>query len=87
MACETFLKIVSKCKKKFVLLQVGEAEPFISELLTNLSATIQDLEQHQIHMFYEAVGVMISAEHGKCSVDAKKLKWGLVVVQAWYLHL
>lgn len=67
MACETFLKIVSKCKKKFVLLQVGEAEPFISELLTGLTATIQDLEQHQIHMFYEAVGIMISAEH-----DAKK---------------
>jgi hypothetical protein len=65
MACETFLKIVSKCKKKFVLLQVGESEPFISELLTALAATIQDLEQHQIHMFYEAVGVMISAEHGE----------------------
>ena len=67
MACETFLKIVSKCKKKFVLLQVGENEPFISELLTGLTATIQDLEQHQIHMFYEAVGIMISAEH-----DSKK---------------
>jgi len=67
MACETFLKIVSKCKKKFVLLQVGESEPFISELLTNLTATIQDLEQHQIHMFYEAVGIMVSAEH-----DTKK---------------
>jgi exportin-1 len=67
MACETFLKIVSKCKKKFVLLQVGESEPFISELLTGLTATIQDLEQHQIHMFFEAVGIMISAEH-----DAKK---------------
>ena len=65
MACETFLKIVSKCKKKFVLLQVGESEPFISELLTGLTATIQDLEQHQIHMFYEAVGIMISAEHGE----------------------
>jgi exportin-1 len=63
MACETFLKIVSKCKKKFVLLQVGESEPFISELLTGLTATIQDLEQHQIHMFYEAVGIMIGAEH------------------------
>ena len=67
MACETFLKIVAKCKKKFVLLQVGETEPFISELLTGLTATIQDLEQHQIWMFYEAVGTMISAEH-----DAKK---------------
>lgn len=62
MACETFLKIVTKCKKKFVIVQVGEHEPFISELLRNLTATIQDLEQHQIHMFYEAVGIMIGAE-------------------------
>lgn len=134
MACETFLKIVSKCKRKFVIMQVGqsgqpartglqerdalgdqgachvghpalglslappllarppgppdpelaaagsastiavgipvrapqvgESEPFISELLTGLSATIQDLETHQIHMFYEAVGLMISADTG-----------------------
>lgn len=62
MACETFLKIVSKCKKKFVVQQVGETEPFISELLTGLTGTIQDLETHQIHMFYEAVGAMIAAE-------------------------
>jgi len=67
MACETFLKIVTKCKKKFIILQVGEQEPFISELLTNLTSIIQDLEQHQIHMFYEAVGIMISAE-----MDSKK---------------
>lgn len=140
MACETFLKIVSKCKRKFVVMQVGvpagavrigrgtpakpcppcaaspdcslpspllppntpaphrlfscklllapphlhltipsshsplhpshffiqvgESEPFISELLTGLTATIQDLETHQIHMFYEAVGLMISADTG-----------------------
>eukprot|EP00889_Picochlorum_renovo_P002674 jgi/Picre1/29704/NNA_005087.t1 len=62
MACETFLKIVTKCKKKFVVLQVGETEPFVSELLTNLTDTIKDLEKHQIHMFYEAVGIMISSE-------------------------
>lgn len=62
MACETFLKIVSKCKRKFVIMQVGESEPFISELLSGLTATIQDLETHQIHMFYEAVGLMISAD-------------------------
>ena len=86
-------------------LQVGETEPFICELLTNLTGIIQvitvrhltpnhpssscrmngshyrilqttqsvflnlkllciiqDLETHQIHMFYETVGLMISAE-------------------------
>lgn len=46
-------------------MQVGESEPFIAELLNELTATIQDLETHQIHMFYEAVGLMISADSDK----------------------
>lgn len=54
-------------------MQVGETEPFICELLTSLTATIQDLETHQIHMFYEAVGLMIGAE-----VDPKKREEYLV---------
>ncbi|KVI04773.1 Armadillo-like helical [Cynara cardunculus var. scolymus] len=54
MACDTFLKIVQKCKRKFVIVQVGESEPFVSELLTSLPTTIQDLEPHQIHTFYES---------------------------------
>ena len=41
---------------------MGETEPFIAELLGELTTTIQDLETHQIHMFYEAVGLMISAD-------------------------
>ncbi|KAK4482057.1 hypothetical protein RD792_011592, partial [Penstemon davidsonii] len=62
MACDTFLKIVQKCKRKFVIVQVGENEPFVSELLTTLPTTIADLEPHQIHTFYESVGSMIQAE-------------------------
>lgn len=95
MACDTFLKIVQKCKRKFVTTQVpfcppkctlhnvfveheasvfyqfiaasvecpdicfydqvGENEPFVSELLNSLPTTIADLEPHQIHTFYESV--------------------------------
>ncbi|KAJ0983189.1 hypothetical protein J5N97_011444 [Dioscorea zingiberensis] len=62
MACDTFLKIVQKCKRKFVLTQLGENEPFVSELLSSLPVTIADLEPHQIHSFYESVGHMIHAE-------------------------
>ncbi|KAG5376706.1 hypothetical protein IGI04_041302 [Brassica rapa subsp. trilocularis] len=62
MACDTFLKIVQKCKRKFVIVQVGETEPFVSELLSGLATTVQDLEPHQIHSFYESVGSMIQAE-------------------------
>lgn len=45
-----------------LFLQIGEQETFISELLNELTQTIQDLETHQIHMFYEAVGLMIGAD-------------------------
>ncbi|KAL2558892.1 Protein EXPORTIN 1A [Forsythia ovata] len=62
MACDTFLKIVQKCRRKFVVVQVGENEPFISELLTSLPVTITDLQPHQIHAFYESVGHMIQGE-------------------------
>jgi exportin-1 len=62
MACDTFLKISMKCKRKFVILQVGETEPFVDELLRGLSDTIRDLEPHQVHTFYESVGHMIGSE-------------------------
>ena len=62
MACDTFLKISMKCKRKFVILQVGEQEPFVDELLRGLSDTIRDLEPHQVHTFYESVGHMIGSE-------------------------
>lgn len=39
----------------FSSIQVGESEPFVSELLTSLPTTIIDLEPHQIHTFYESV--------------------------------
>ena len=53
---------------------MGETEPFIAELLGELTTTIQDLETHQIHMFYEAVGLMISAD-----ADNKKRDHYLVI--------
>ncbi len=55
------------------VLQKGEVEPFVCELLTSLTGIIQDLETHQIHMFFEAVGLMISAD-----TDAKKREMYLV---------
>lgn len=62
MACDTFIKIALKCKRKFVIQQVGESEPFVAELLRNMPETIKLLEPHQIHSFYESVGHLISAE-------------------------
>ncbi|XP_078175764.1 protein EXPORTIN 1A-like [Carex rostrata] len=90
MACDTFLKIVQKCKRKFVTTQVGENEPFVSELLNSLPTTIADLEPHQIHTFYESVGHMIQAEpdagkrdeYLKRLMDLPNQKWAEIIGQA-----
>mmetsp|Transcript_11016 Transcript_11016/g.16647 ORF Transcript_11016/g.16647 Transcript_11016/m.16647 type:complete len:1109 (-) Transcript_11016:83-3409(-) len=62
MACDTFLKIAMKCKRKFMTVQVDEVRPFICELVenNNLSGVVGDLEPHQVQAFYEAVGTMMS---------------------------
>ncbi|KAI4330800.1 hypothetical protein MLD38_029049 [Melastoma candidum] len=90
MACDTFLKIVQKCKRKFVITQVGENEPFVSELLTGLGTTIADLEPHQIHSFYESVGHMIQAEpdpqkrdeYLQRLMDLPNRRWNEIIGQA-----
>ncbi|KAE8673729.1 Protein EXPORTIN 1A [Hibiscus syriacus] len=90
MACDTFLKIVQKCKRKFVIVQVGENEPFVCELLSALATTVADLEPHQIHSFYESVGHMIQAESDPHKRDEylqrlmelPNQKWGEIIGQA-----
>lgn len=62
MACDTFLKIAQKCRKKFVVTQVGESRPFVEELLEELPRIVCDLETHQVHTFYEAVASMLAAD-------------------------
>ena len=62
MACDTYLKIAQKCRRKFVKLQAGEARPFIEELLANLPSIVSDLESHQIHAFYESCAFMVGAQ-------------------------
>jgi exportin-1 len=62
MACETFLKIAKKCRRKFVQHQQQEARPFVEEILTSLPQIIQDLEPPHVHIFYEAIGYMIHSD-------------------------
>jgi len=62
MACDTFLKIAQKCRRHFVQIQVGEAVPFIEEILGSINTIICDLNPQQVHTFYEAVGLMIGAQ-------------------------
>jgi exportin-1 len=60
MACETFLKIAQKCKRKFVTVQQNETQPFIMELADMIPSIIIALEPHQVHTFYEAAACMLS---------------------------
>jgi len=69
MACDTFIKIAQKCRRHFVQIQVGETMPFIEEILNNINTIICDLEPHQVHTFYEAVGHMISAQTDQPTQD------------------
>ena len=62
MACDTFIKIAQKCKRHFISVQVGEVMPFIEEILNTSTQIICDLQPQQCHTFYEAVGLMISAQ-------------------------
>jgi len=48
MACDTFIKIALKCRRHFVTVQIGEAMPFIEEILSTISAIICDLQTQQV---------------------------------------
>ncbi|KAF2161553.1 hypothetical protein M409DRAFT_69661 [Zasmidium cellare ATCC 36951] len=65
MACDTFIKIASKCKRHFVIQQPGETEPFIDEIVKSMRKITCDLSPQQVHTFYEACGYMINAQGHK----------------------
>lgn len=69
MACDTFIKITRKCKRHFVVVQPGELEPFINEIITNIQYITKALLPQQVHTFYEACGVIVSAQTQKAARD------------------
>jgi len=85
MACDTFLKIAGKCKRKFVTIQTEERVPFVCELVDGLGGIISDLEPHQIEKFYEAVATMLSDSNHTDSIDRQVLLEKLMMLpnQSW----
>lgn len=87
MACDTFIKITQKCKRHFVILQASEREPFIVEIIRNIQSITEDLLPQQVHTFYEACGIMISAQNQKEARDKllselmalPNVAWGAIV--------
>lgn len=53
MACDTFIKIAMKCRRYFVQVQVGEAMPFIEEILNSMATIISDLQPQQVIKYYK----------------------------------
>jgi len=53
MACDTFIKIAMKCRRYFVQVQVGEAMPFIEEILNSMATIISDLQPQQVIEYYK----------------------------------
>ena len=62
MACDTFLKISTKCKRQFVMLQPLEEKPFIEDILSRIPTIICDLEPHQVHTVYESLGCILQSQ-------------------------
>ena len=83
MACDTFIKIAQKCRRQFVTMQMGEAMPFIEEILNTISSIICDLQPQQVHTFYEAVGYMISAQSDQMVQEHLIEKYMLLPNQVW----
>lgn len=51
MACDTFIKIAGKCRRHFVVVQLGETQPFVSEIIAQLSGLICDLSSPQVSIY------------------------------------
>lgn len=61
MACDTFIKVAQKCRRQLVTVQYGATCGFVDEILREIRRIICDLQPQQVHTFYEAMGVIISA--------------------------
>ncbi|XP_055956822.1 exportin-1 [Patella vulgata] len=83
MACDTFIKIAQKCRRQFVQIQVGEVMPFIEDILNGINTIICDLQPQQVHTFYEAVGLMISAQTEQAAQEHLIERYMLLPNQVW----
>jgi exportin-1 len=87
MACDTFLKIAQKCKRKFTTPQSGvqmsgasspsltnvlDTQPYLLTLISQLPTHIRDLQSHQILSFYESVATMLSDKGPQVKVNREE---------------
>lgn len=90
MACDTFIKIVQKCKYHFVIQQPRETEPFIHAIIRDIQETTADLQPQQVHTFYRACGIIISEERNPAErtrllndlMQLPNMAWDAIVEQS-----
>ena len=90
MACDTFIKIVQKCKYHFVIQQPRESEPFIQTIIRDIQKTTSDLQPQQVHTFYRACGIIISEERNQAEkmrllgdlMQLPNMAWDAIVEQS-----
>ncbi|KXS22512.1 hypothetical protein M427DRAFT_130180 [Gonapodya prolifera JEL478] len=87
MACDTFMKIATKCKRQFIMQQAGEVQAYIEDILAQIPEITVDLQPQQVHTFYEAVGHMISAETRKPVQERLIIKLMELPNVAWDTHI
>lgn len=81
MACDTFLKIAQKCKRKFMTPQVEDPQPFILTLIGDLQKHTADLLPHQVRSFYESVGTMLSDQGPSIQLQREEVLYRLMDIQ------
>lgn len=90
MACDTFIKIVQKCKYHFVIQQPRETEPFIQTIIRDIQKTTSDLQPQQVHTFYKACGIIIGEERNQTEktrllsdlMQLPNMAWDAIVQQS-----
>ncbi len=89
MACDTFLKIAQKCKRKFMTLQTEETSPYVMTLIEKLGDHIKDLQPHQVQSFYESMGTMLSDQGPQITLPRDQVMLRLMELQnqIWKLHM
>lgn len=83
MACDTFIKIADKCKTHFIELKPDENGPFIDRIISEIQTHTCDLEPHQIQVFYEACGKVLSAQTSKPALERQLEALMSLPNQAW----
>lgn len=81
MACDTFLKIAQKCKRKFMTLQAEEVSPFVQTLIGDLGKHTKDLQPHQVQSFYESVATMLSDKGPQITIPREQAMLALMSIQ------